>query len=223
LRKRLLGTRKKHGAEHLHKILARLDRESAARIAPRDAQKIIRAIEMRLLTGKPVAEIFRAASREKASVETDAALRENVGVSEYEVHEEVREQVGARAGVRANPLEGYAVTKIGLSPPRPVLYARIDARVHEMLAAGWLDEVRRLVSSGVPENVKPFQFIGYSDLRAHLEGHISLADAILQIQQSTRRFAKRQLTWFRREQNVHWFESFGDAEETTRAALNFLS
>src|SRR5580700_11117646 len=78
LRERLLRTAKKHGAEHLHKILARLDRESAARIAPRDAQKIIRAIEMRLLTGKPVAEIFRAASREKASGEADAALRENV-------------------------------------------------------------------------------------------------------------------------------------------------
>jgi tRNA dimethylallyltransferase len=221
LRERLLRTAKKHGAEHLHKILARLDRESAARIAPRDAQKIIRAIEMRLLTGKPVAEIFRAASREKASGEADAALRENVGVSENEMREEVREQVGAR--VRANPLEGYAVTKIGLSPPRPALYARIDARVHEMLAAGWLDEVRTLVSSGVPENVKPFQFIGYSDLRAHLEGHLSLADAVAQIQQSTRRFAKRQLTWFRREQNVHWLESFGDAEETSRAALNFLS
>ena len=52
----------------------------------------------------------------------------------------------------ANALEGYAITKIGLSPPRPALYARIDARVNEMLAAGWLDEVRALVSSGVRDS-----------------------------------------------------------------------
>jgi tRNA dimethylallyltransferase len=131
-------------------------------------------------------------------------------------------------------LEGYAITKIGLAPPRPALYARIDARVNEMLAAGWLDEVRALVSSGVRdkarENVrgiapdsKPFQFIGYSDLRAHLEGTITLAAAVANIQQSTRRFAKRQLTWFRREPDVHWLESFGDADETIAAALDLIA
>jgi tRNA dimethylallyltransferase len=145
------------------------------------------------------------------------------------VHEKVH------VGVRENQLKGYAVTKIGLLPPRPALYARIDARVNEMLAAGWLDEVRTLIArgfaggmpggvpGGVPENVKPFQFIGYADLRAHLEGRITLAAAVARIQQSTRRFAKRQLTWFRREPDVHWLESFGDAPETTAAALNLLA
>lgn len=212
LRERLRRSAKKRGATHLHKILARLDRESAARIAPRDTQKIIRAIEMRILAGRPVAEIFRA------------------GRDEH------------RVGVRENPLEGYAITKIGLAPPRPALYARIDARVNEMLAAGWLDEVRALVSSGVreearegvregvrenprsvPADVKPFQFIGYSDLRAHLEGRISLAVAVANIQRSTRRFAKRQVTWFRREPDVHWLESFGDNPETTAAALDRIA
>jgi tRNA dimethylallyltransferase len=194
LRDRLRRSARQHGPVHLHKILARLDPASAARIAPRDAQKIIRAIEMRILAGKPVAEIFRP----------DRAV-----------------------------LEGYAITKIGLAPPRPALYARIDTRVNEMLAAGWLDEVRALVSSGVRdkarENVriapdsKPFQFIGYSDLRAHLEGRIPLAAAVANIQQSTRRFAKRQLTWFRREPDVHWLNSFGDAPETTAAALDLIA
>jgi len=193
LRDRLRRSAKQHGATHLHKILARLDPASAARIAPRDTQKIIRAIEMRILAKKPVAEIFRP--------DRDA-------------------------------LEGYAITKIGLAPPRPALYARIDARVNEMLAAGWLDEVRALVASGAHEareNVaiapdsKPFQFIGYSDLRAHLEGTITLAAAIANIQQSTRRFAKRQLTWFRREPDVHWLESFGDADETLAAALDLIA
>jgi tRNA dimethylallyltransferase len=194
LRDRLRRSAKQHGATHLHKILARLDPASAARIAPRDTQKIIRAIEMRILAGKPVAEIFRP--------DRDA-------------------------------LEGYAITKIGLAPPRPALYARIDARVNEMLAAGWLDEVRALVASGahdearenvaIAPNSKPFQFIGYSDLRAQLEGTITLAAAIANIQQSTRRFAKRQLTWFRREPDVHWLNSFGDADDTIAAALELIA
>jgi tRNA dimethylallyltransferase len=207
LRDRLRLSAKQHGATHLHKILARLDPASAARIAPRDTQKIIRAIEMRILAGKPVAEIFSAGRSD--SPDDD------------------------RRKVRSNALEGYAITKIGLAPPRPALYARIDARVNEMLAAGWLDEVRTLVSSGVRdkarENVriapdaKPFQFIGYADLRAHLEGRIPLAAAVANIQQSTRRFAKRQLTWFRREPDVHWLESFGDADETLAAALDLIA
>jgi tRNA dimethylallyltransferase len=125
--------------------------------------------------------------------------------------------------LRANALEGYAITKIGLAPPRPALYARIDARVNEMLAAGWLDEVRALVARGIPPGSKPFQFIGYSVLRAHLDARMPLAAAVANIQQSTRRFAKRQLTWFRREPDVHWLAAFGDANETTAAALDLIA
>ena len=187
LRARLRDIARQRSAAHLHKILARLDRDSAARIAPRDTPKIIRAIEMRVIAGKPVAEIFRA----------------------------------GRLNPSSQGLEGYALVKIGLTPPRPALYARIDARVQAMLDAGWLDEVRSLVSAGVRENVKPFQFIGYSELRAHLEGRLTLDAAIAQIQQSTRRFAKRQLTWFRREPAVHWLEGFGDDAET--AALDLIA
>ncbi len=220
LRDRLRRIAKQRGATHLHKILARLDPASAARIAPRDTQKIIRAIEMRILAGKPVAEIFRAGR----------------AASHGEVREKERRE--ARNNARNNALEGYAITKIGLAPPRPALYARIDARVNEMLAAGWLDEVRTLVSSevrdklrdkargnvrGIAPDAKPFQFIGYSDLRAHLEGRIPLAAAVANIQQSTRRFAKRQLTWFRREPEVHWLDSFGDAPETIAAALDLIA
>jgi tRNA dimethylallyltransferase len=197
LRDRLRRSAKQHGPVHLHKILARLDPASAARIAPRDTQKTIRAIEMRILAGKPVAEIFSAGRAH--SPDDD------------------------RRKVRSNALEGYAITKIGLAPPRPALYARIDARVNEMLAAGWLDEVRALVSSGIPVDAKPFQFIGYSDLRAHLEGRLPLATAVANIQQSTRRFAKRQLTWFRREPDVHWLDSFGEADETIAAALDLIA
>jgi tRNA dimethylallyltransferase len=183
LRERLRQKISRKGPEYLHKLLVRLDPESAARIGPLDTQKIIRALEMRLLVGKTVGEIHRT---------------------------------GRVA------LEGYQIVKIGLSPPRPALYARIDARVEAMLAAGWLDEVRTLIASGVPSDSKPFQFIGYSELRDHLSGLLPLTEAVSQIQQATRRFAKRQITWFRREQNVHWLSGFGDDPAVTSLALEIL-
>jgi tRNA dimethylallyltransferase len=180
MRTRLRQLTEKHGPVHLHRVLARLDPESAARISSPDTQKIIRAIELRLLTGKPMGEIHRSGR---------------------------------------DALQGYETIKIGLLPPRAALYARIHARTDAMLAAGWLNEVRALVVSGVPPDAKPFQFIGYSQLREHLAGQLSEKDAVHQIQQATRRFAKRQLTWFRKEAGVHWLAGFGDAPEIFAAAL----
>ena len=180
MRTRLRQLTEKHGPAHLHRVLARLDPESAARISSPDTQKIIRAIELRLLTGKPMGEIHRSGR---------------------------------------DALQGYETIKIGLLPPRAALYARIHARTDAMLAAGWLNEVRALVVSGVPPDAKPFQFIGYSQLREHLAGQLSEKDAVHQIQQATRRFAKRQLTWFRKEASVHWLAGFGDAPEIFAAAL----
>jgi tRNA dimethylallyltransferase len=112
--------------------------------------------------------------------------------------------------------------KIGLNPPREALYERIHARTDAMLAAGWLDEVRDLLSSGAPENAKPFEFIGYRELRAVLRNETSLEAARSLIQQSTRRYAKRQLTWFRREHGVYWIESFGDFPEAQQQALVWI-
>ena len=180
LRERLRESIERQGPEHLHRLLARVDPEAAEKIAPLDTQKAIRAIEMRLLTKKPVGEIHRG-GRER--------------------------------------LEGWEIIKIGLLPPRPALYARIDARVEAMLSAGWLDEVRALIASGVPADAKPFQFIGYSQLRDHLAGRSSLADAVAQIQRATRQFAKRQITWFRKELGVHWLHDFGDSPLSFAAGL----
>jgi tRNA dimethylallyltransferase len=183
LRERLRAKVQRKKPEHLHGILARIDPEAASRIAPRDAQKVIRAMEMRLLAGKPVGEIHRS----------------------------------GRSG-----LEGYQIAKIGLLPPRAELYGRIHARVEAMIQAGWIEEVRRLTSSGVPSNAKAFQFIGYAELRAHLEGRMNKGEAIQGIRQATRRFAKRQMTWFRKEPAVHWLSGFGDDPEIAREALEFL-
>jgi tRNA dimethylallyltransferase len=183
LRDRLRERANLRGAEYLHKILARIDPAAAARIAPPDTQKIIRAIEMRLLAGKAVNEIH---------------------------------------GSGRAALEGYDVLKIGLQPERTALYARIDSRVHAMVAAGWLEEVRRLVASNISSTSKPFQFIGYAELREHLAGRLPLDQAIAQIQQATRRFAKRQITWFRKEPNVHWLSGFGDDPAITSSALEII-
>jgi len=184
LRERMRAIVAKRGPKRLHEILTRLDRESAARIEPADTQKIIRAIELRLLAGKTVGEIH-AAGRD--------------------------------------PLQGYAIVKIGLAPPRPALYARIHERIDEMIAAGWIDEVRHLIDSGVPESAKAFQFIGYSQWREYLRGNLSREDALEQIRKATRHFAKRQQTWFRREANVHWLEAFGGDAATESAAKNFIA
>jgi tRNA dimethylallyltransferase len=184
LRKRLRTKAEGRGLEYLHRILARLDAESAARIAARDTQKIIRAIEIRLATGKTVGEIHRSGR---------------------------------------DPLTGYEVIKIGLLPARAALYKRIHDRVESMIRAGWIDEVRQLVADGVPADAKPFQFIGYAEWREHLAGRLSKAEAVQRIQQATRHFAKRQITWFRKEGAVHWLEGFGDDPEIFSAALVKIS
>jgi tRNA dimethylallyltransferase len=99
------------------------------------------------------------------------------------------------------------------------LYQRVHARTDTMLKRGWLDEVRQLTESGLLEDAKPFGFIGYRELRAVLRNELTLQNAKAAIQQATRRYAKRQLTWFRRESEVQWLKGFGDEAEVQSEAL----
>lgn len=179
LRERLRARARRRGVESLHRLLARLDPEAARRIAPRDAQKLIRAIEIRTLSGRPVGEIHRSGR---------------------------------------TPLRGYETRKIGLLPTRAELYRRINARVESMMTAGWAAEVEQLISRGMTAT-KPFQFIGYAELRRQIELRRDPEQVIGAIQQATRRFAKRQITWFRKERGVHWLAGFGDDPEIVSAAL----
>jgi tRNA dimethylallyltransferase len=126
-----------------------------------------------------------------------------------------------RAG--RTPLAGWLILKIGLQPERGALYERIHNRTDSMLESGWLEEVSRLIASGLPENAKPFSFIGYRELRSHLRKEITLEAARGAIEQGTRQYAKRQLTWFRREENVHWLAGFGDDEAVQFAARDRLA
>jgi tRNA dimethylallyltransferase len=125
-----------------------------------------------------------------------------------------------RAG--RNPLRGWRAIKIGLSPDREALYKRIHARTDAMLAAGWMEEVRGLVASGLPVDAKPFDFIGYRELRAVLNAEMKLEEARAAIQQATRRYAKRQLTWFRLDAQIHWLSGFGHDAAIQQQALAWV-
>jgi tRNA dimethylallyltransferase len=119
-------------------------------------------------------------------------------------------------------LPGFRPVKIGLNPPRTALYERIERRTIDMVERGWLDEVKALAAHGISNDAKPFLFIGYRELREHLEGTKTLPAAIAAIQQATRRYAKRQLTWFRKESDVQWYEGFGDDAGVADSALHYL-
>ena len=171
LRARLLRRASRNRPGYLHRVLTRMDAEAAARIAPQDTPKLVRAIEISVLAGEPISDVHRRGRQR---------------------------------------LENFRPIKVGLNPPRTSLYERIDRRTLEMIDRGWLDEVRGLMARRMPADSKPFSFIGYAELRAHLENKRALPEVIAAIQQATRRYAKRQVTWFRKETDVRWFEGFGD-------------
>jgi tRNA dimethylallyltransferase len=97
-----------------------------------------------------------------------------------------------------------AAAKFGLTLPRRVLYDRIEARIRQMIEAGWVDEVDRLLRMGRGSAFPAFQAIGYRQIARFLEGHGSLEEAVGETVLATRRYAKRQLTWFRRDDEIHW-------------------
>ncbi len=99
----------------------------------------------------------------------------------------------------------YPARLVGLTPTKEVLWPRIQQRVEAMMAAGWLDEVRRLIDLGHGES-KPMGSLGYRQLRDHLRGELDLEEAVRQTVRDTRRFARRQLGWFRQEPVENWLE-----------------
>ena len=164
----------------LHRILTRLDPAAAKRIHANDKNKIVRALEVRLLEGRPMTELF-SRGRE--------------------------------------PLTGFRPIKLGLTPPRALLNQRLNARTVCMFEAGLLEEVRTLLSSGVSRDAKPFESLGYKQALQVIEGGMTLEQAIESTQLETRRYAKRQATWFRKEPGVHWLEGFGDNPDVQARAL----
>ncbi|MDD3580122.1 MAG: tRNA (adenosine(37)-N6)-dimethylallyltransferase MiaA [Desulfobacca sp.] len=150
----------------LYARLQRLDPQTAARIHPHDAFRILRALEVITATGQSLSRWHAA------------------------------------HGFQDRP---YRVLKIGLSLERPELYRRINTRVEEMLAQGLLSEVEALLSRYDP-GLKPFQALGYRHLIAYLRGNEKWETIVEQLQRDTRRYAKRQLTWFRADPEIRWLE-----------------
>ncbi len=175
LRQRLRQRAASRPDGYIWRILARLDPASAAKIHANDVPKIIRAIEVSLLGGRPMSEQWRDSGE---------------------------------------PLAGFDVLGLGLAPPRDALYERIERRTHGMFAEGLTDEVRDLLRSGIPRTARPFGSLGYAQCVRHLDGHCSLDEAVESTILETRRYAKRQLTWFRnRATGTRWWHGFGDTEE----------
>jgi len=119
-----------------------------------------------------------------------------------------------------NPLTGFRLLRIGLNPPRAALYDRLNRRAAGMFEAGLIEETRSLLARYGP--VKALDSLGYRQAMAVLDGTLSEAAAIEAAQQGHRNYAKRQLTWFRREPEVQWIEAFGDEAETIRSAAELV-
>jgi len=171
LRDRLKRIRERRGPEVLHRILGRRDPEAARRIAPRDFQRVCRALEVARATGRPFTEHF---------------------------------------GTSERPLTGFTPRIYCLDVPRPELHDRITRRVADMLAGGLVDEVRGLLASGIAPDAKGLEAIGYRQVMEHLSGGMTWLELARRIEVDTRRYAKRQMTWFRKERGLIPVAGAGD-------------
>ena len=115
-------------------------------------------------------------------------------------------------------LEGYRVLKLALNPEREPLNARLDARCRAMFETGLIEEVRAILAMGYPPETKPFEALGYAQALQSIQGELSPKDALFYAQRRTRQYAKRQITWIRKEQGVVWLRGFGEEERITQEA-----
>jgi len=119
----------------------------------------------------------------------------------------------------ASPLAGFRLCQIGLEPDRALLVEAIAARTRRMFHEGLLEEVRELLAQGLSGNEKPFESLGYKQVLAYLRGQATLEDAQESTEIETRQYAKRQLTWFRRDPRVLWLDGFGSDAPVAAAGL----
>jgi tRNA dimethylallyltransferase len=182
LRDRLRGLSKKKSAEHLHRVLQRLDSEAAAKIHANDTAKVVRAIEVCLASRKKMTELWQRGR---------------------------------------DPLTGFHILRIGLNPERNRLYTRINARAKQMFDIGLIEETKAIYER-YRDAAIPLQSLGYKQAMQFIRGEIDRKLALWAAQQAHRNYAKRQLTWFRREPGVHWFAGFGDEPAIQQNVLKLI-
>jgi tRNA dimethylallyltransferase len=167
IRDRLKSEAGEHGIRFLYERLCRLDPETANKLHPNDAYRILRALEVIEATGQTISE-------------------------HHQKH-----------GFFDRPFESL---KIGLNMDRAILYERINRRVDAMISAGFLDEVKSLLARGYSANLKPMQSIGYRHMVDYIEDRLCWEECIRTLKRDHRRYAKRQLTWFRADPEIIWKE-----------------
>ena len=167
IRSKLQREADEHGNAALHERLRQCDLETADRVHPNNRVKVIRALEVYELTGKPI-----------------SALQEQWKTDEPR----------------------YPFRAFGLNMPREMLYRRIEDRVDQMVEVGLIEEVKRLLDQGYPRDCGAMQSFGYKELIEYLDGTRTLDEAIALLKQNTRRFAKRQLTWFCNDPRIEWLD-----------------
>jgi tRNA dimethylallyltransferase len=172
VRDRLERAAEASGPHALHEQLARIDPVTAERLHPHDVRRVVRALEVWELTGRPISAWQRQwPQSEPAGADVPAE--------------------------HATVVPGATDRVLWLDLPRAELYARIDRRGEEMFAGGLLEEVRALRALPRPLSREARQALGYKEVYDHLDGKASLEETVVRVQTRTRRFAKRQLTWFR--------------------------
>lgn len=185
IRHRLRKIKEQKGPEHLHKILARLDPKAAAKLFPRDAPRVMRALEVIFQTG----ELF---SRQQPN--------------------------------RLEPPEFARRIKLFvLNPPRERLYEKINARTEHHFHSGLVEEVKQLLADGVNDRSNALGAHGYRRVCEMIRGERSLESAIEKTKQDVRNYAKRQLTWFRREQDALWLNGFGGDHGTFEELIGLIN
>jgi tRNA dimethylallyltransferase len=182
LRDTLRDEARRTGPAALWRKLNGVDPEKARNIDPANIVRVIRALEVYALAGRPMSGLEK----------------------------------------EAKPIDVPSV-KIGLRRSRPDLAERIDRRVDRMIANGFVGEVRTLVAAGYGDSRVVRSTLGYKEVLLHLEGTLALEDAIALIKRNTRRFAKRQMTWFAREPDVDWINitDLAEAEVVDRMCSKY--
>ncbi len=184
LRERLRIIHQKKGAEHLHRLLMRIDPETANKLSPNDYVRTIRAIEVFFQTGKRL-----------SSLQPDRA---------------------------EPPPFADRIRLFVLDPPRDVLYEKINRRTDEHFSAGLVEEVAHLLAAGVSDRTNALGAHAYRRVCEYLRGERDLSSAIDKSKQDVRNYAKRQLTWFRREPDAVWLKRFGDDESVMNELLRMI-
>ena len=185
LRRRLNQIRERQGAEHLHKLLRRIDPLAAGQLYPRDWPRVQRAIEVYLQTGRSIVD---------------------------------------QQPDRPEPHESSRRLRIlALNPPRDELYKRINERTEAHFNAGLVEEVRELLTHGYSPNSNALGAHGYRRVVEYLNGLRDLKSAVEQTKLDVRHYAKRQLTWFRHEADVEWFNGFGEEKPIFDLVMKSIS